>query len=349
VLVQGRTQSRAGAWPRVWLFLGLLLVVALGLGARAAVHWQQVSAVRTLLTLRKVDEYPLYVMYYQGDYGFREFLDRGSRTVTGRRLDLAGNAWTCTCFAGLSRDGDRVFGRNFDWTTQAALLLFTAPPDGYASVSMVDITYLGFGNQAISWAERRRLLQAPYMPFDGMNERGLAVGMMAVEGEAGHDPTKVTISSLEAIRLLLDYAQDVDEAVALLTEYNIDFGGGPPLHYLLADRSGSSAVVEFVRGEMRVVPSRLPWQVATNFCLDEVQPAGDGSPCWRYNAAWRWLEDASGRISVEQAMDLLQAVSQPGGSSSTRWSIAYNLNSGAIDVAMGRQFETVHAFQLVAP
>ena len=35
-----------------------------------------------------------------------------------------------------------VYGRNFDWQYSPALLLFTNPPDGYASVSMVDIEYL---------------------------------------------------------------------------------------------------------------------------------------------------------------------------------------------------------------
>ncbi len=69
-----------------------------------------------------------------------------------------------------------------------------------------------------------------------MNERGLAVGMMAVpSAQAGSDSRKVTIDSLAAIRLLLDKAQSVDEALSLLGAYNIDWGSGPPLHYLIAD------------------------------------------------------------------------------------------------------------------
>ena len=36
-----------------------------------------------------------------------------------------------------------LLGRNFDWYEHPALILFTDPPDGYASVSMVDISYLG--------------------------------------------------------------------------------------------------------------------------------------------------------------------------------------------------------------
>ena len=37
-------------------------------------------------------------------------------------------------------------GRNFDWGLHSALVLFTDPPvpGAYASVSMVDISYLGY-------------------------------------------------------------------------------------------------------------------------------------------------------------------------------------------------------------
>jgi len=51
---------------------------------------------------------------------------------------------------------------------------------------MVDIAYLGFeGSKAgaltnLPLVERRALLDAPSLPFDGMNERGLAIGMAAV-------------------------------------------------------------------------------------------------------------------------------------------------------------------------
>jgi hypothetical protein len=38
-----------------------------------------------------------------------------------------------------------LFGRNFDYYYSPALLLFTRPPAGYASVSMVDLAVVGFG------------------------------------------------------------------------------------------------------------------------------------------------------------------------------------------------------------
>ena len=41
-------------------------------------------------------------------------------------------------------------------------------------------------------------------------------------------------------------------------QYNLDWGSGPPLHYLLADRGGASAVVEFVRGLSPAVRTGVP-------------------------------------------------------------------------------------------
>ena len=51
--------------------------------------------------------------------------------------------WSCTLFAALGDPNDLYFGRNFDREFSPTLLLFNHPKDGYSSVSMVDISYLG--------------------------------------------------------------------------------------------------------------------------------------------------------------------------------------------------------------
>jgi hypothetical protein len=321
----------------------LVVVVAL-----AVPFHDRLNRFRSLTTLRKVDDYPLYVMTYHGDYGFDDFLERAARA--GSRSDPGGQGitggWACTTFAALSTEGNAILGRNFDWHNRPSLLLFTGPPDSYASVSMVDIAYLGFGVEEPSWVDRLALLDAPYLPFDGMNEVGLAVGMMAVpRAESSKDPKKATISSLHAIRLMLDYAQDVNEAISLLDDYNIDFGGGPPVHYLIADSSGDSAVVEFLDGEMNVVRNDELWQVSTNFVISTERPEGANSPCWRYDAVYETLEQAGGRISQEEAMALLEDVSQSGGSH-TMWSVVYGMTAGDIQVVVGGKYAEVYEFKL---
>jgi len=51
-------------------------------------------------------------------------------------------AWGCSLFAAFGDGKEMFYGRNFDWRYSPALLLFTDPPEGYASVSMVDLDYL---------------------------------------------------------------------------------------------------------------------------------------------------------------------------------------------------------------
>jgi len=303
---------------------------------------------RTLASLRKVDDFPLYEMHYYGDYDFGSFLQEGLETDAQTQSQPVGllEEWACTCFAALDEEGDLVFGRNFDWHLHPALLLFTNPPSAYASVSMVDISYLGFDEGEPSPADPRALLDAPYFPFDGMNEHGLAVGIMAVpSADGGDDPDKVTIGSLHAVRLVLDYARDVDEAISLLQNYNIEFEGGPPVHYLISDSSGNSAVVEFIDGKPSVIRNSEPWNVATNFVICGTAPEERVSLCRRYRTAYETLEAAKGNISSEEAMALLEDVSQSG-DFPTIWSIVYNLTSGDIQVVVGREYDRVHQFKL---
>ena len=294
----------------------------------------------TLSSLEQVGDYPLYVMRYHGDYDTQAdaHLPAGAQTT----------AWACSLFAALGDAENRLYGRNFDWEFSPALLLYTEPADGYASVSMVDIAYFGFDDQKVRallrqpLGELRPLLQAPHWPFDGMNEQGLAVGMASVpRGRVPPDPAKPTIGSLGIIREILDHARDVDEALALLEAYNIDMEGGPDLHYLVADRSGRSLLVEFYEGQMVVTPNEQPWHQATNFVTASM-PAASEAGCWRYEGIEATLSQNGGDLDPDGAMELLSSVSQ----TNTQWSAVYGLSTGQIQVTMGRQYGSPHAFHL---
>ena len=235
----------------------------------------------TLASLQKVDDYPLYTMRYGNNIRSND----SGRSQQSRATEVAttNTVWACSLFAALGDAENRLVGRNFDWRYSPALLLFTDRPagGGYASVSMVDIAYLGFGDGAVDLttlplAERRALLDAPGWPFDGMNEAGVAIGMAAVpSADERRDPGKPTIDSLRVMREILDHAGNQDEAITIVKQYNIAWEGGPPLHYLVADRAGRAALVEFQGGEIVVLPNDSPWHAATNFTRSAV--AGDAA------------------------------------------------------------------------
>jgi len=301
--------------------------------------------VATLSSLQQVDDYPLYTMHYYGAYRPTAALPAGESTERSAYSEtVAGQfVWSCALFA-----TPELYGRNFDWEHSPAVLLFTDPPGGYASVTMVDIAYLSFSSTEIgaltdlSPAEREPLLDAPGWPFDGMNEHGLAIGMAAVPaGRAPPDPSKASIGSLGVIREMLDRAKNIDEAVAIMQSYNIDFEGGPAIHYLIAEPAGRSVLVEYYQGEIVIVPNETRWHLATNFIRASAGDSAQGI-CSRYDRISQRLAQVGGQPSAAEALNILADVSQ----GNTQWSIVYQMSTGDVNVTMGQKYDTVHAFHL---
>ncbi|MHC4312097.1 MAG: carcinine hydrolase/isopenicillin-N N-acyltransferase family protein [Planctomycetota bacterium] len=295
--------------------------------------------VRTMASLEKVDDFPLYVMKYRSEYFFDYFVELGTEWCLYQEIYEKVNPDACTSFVTLNPESEKIFGRNFDWKHKASLLLFTEPSDGYASVSMVDLYYLGLeGMQEIPWSKRFILLGAPYATIDGMNECGVAIAQNEVPKRyTPKVPDRPTLLNSMMVRLVLDYASNVDEAIALILQYNIEFAN-VWAHFHIADASGNSAVVEYVDGGVAVVRNENPWQVSTNFLLSEVQQ----QDCWRYNTASQSLREAQGNISQDKAMHLLQDTSQD----HTSWSVVYNLDTGRIHLVMGKNYDRIHTYKL---
>ncbi len=125
-----------------------------------------------------------------------------------------------------------------------------------------------------------------------------------------------------------------------MASYNIDFEGGPPIHYLVADGQGDSALVEYYEGEMHVIRNETSWHQATNFIRSAVDtPEGH---CTRHDAMAAELEARDGAMNLDSSLALLERVAQL----ETQWSVAYDMSSGEIRIAMGTDFSRVHEFRL---
>jgi hypothetical protein len=297
----------------------------------------------TLHSLEQLDDYPLYTMHYYAAY---------HPVASNFNIHLASLQpsilnWGCSLFAALADPENMLYGRNFDWEYSPALLLYTDPVDGYASVSMVDITYLGYeGDRAKDLVGQpldnlMPLLDAPYIPFDGFNEMGLSIGMAAVPpGNLEPEPGKATIGSIRIIRELLDQAANVGEAIEIMGRYNIYFEGDVPVHYLISDTIGHAVLVEYYQGKTNIIYNQSLWHQATNFLRSAYDK--DAGHCWRYDTISQSLETLGGSLTTQSAMDLLQGVSQE----MTQWSIVYNASTGEIRVAMGREYEAFHRLSL---
>ena len=299
---------------------------------------------RTLYSLSQISE-GVYTMTYDGDYGFDDFLKTGARSdgdieefVTGRLLhglpiDINVTKSGCTAFVSKNEKGDVVFGRNFDFEYAPFVQLYTDPDNGYASVSTVNLSFAGYDKDNLPSSgigiNNFLTLAAPFLPFDGMNEKGVCMALLAVpETNRKDDPNKVTLNTTTSIRLVLDKAASVDEAVELLKQYNIYFSGDVDCHFLIADASGKSVIVEYYDGNMQVVTPDKDYQIASNFIAYQGVNIGEGySEFERYDKVEEVLKKNNNTVSMSDCEALLNDIGVYfEGEDRLQWSVVYDLS-----------------------
>ncbi len=118
----------------------------------------------------------------------------------------------------------------------------------------------------------------------GVNEAGLFVDRVTVPVVdsyiyMGDDPEK------PVGLILLERCGTVEEAIDLFRRYRVSDLRG--VHYMIADRSGDAAVIEWDGDALRVIRKEGSLQMMTNFRLTD--PSAGEHPCYRYNAMRRML------------------------------------------------------------
>ena len=279
-------------WKKVLVWTAVVLVLILAVIAFGA-WWMFGTFITAARSIQKLED-GLYVMEYRGDYGFDKFLAQGGAADDSavadyligflsrgfyRKADneLKPGDYGCTTVCVKDKKGNVYFGRNFDWEKGRAMIVHTVPDHGYESLSTCDLDFLGFGDDYRpdgSMPERIQTLAAIYVPLDGMNEKGLVIAdLMAGDKEETHQKTdKPDLTTTTAIRLLLDRAANVDEAVELLKQYDMNSSIGAAHHFSIADATGKSVVVEYVNGEMLVAETNI----VTNHYLADSPKKGVG-------------------------------------------------------------------------
>lgn len=305
----------------------------------------------------------LSAVRYEGEDWFGQFLSQGGASsdsgvvdfITGQLqmgasdMGFAADGFGCSTLAVRSPEGEALFGRNFDWQKCEAMIVQSDPSDGYASISTVNTNFIraGYGAGLSELPDEVRALIALYAPLDGMNEKGLAVSVNMIQDRAviNQDTGKPDITTTTAIRLLLNQAADVEEALALLEQYDMHSSMGMMVHFALADKSGRSVVAEYIGNEMVITET----PVVTNFYLapGEKQGIGTSQSHTRYDMLMKRLSEKES-LSTEEVRDALDSVSKDnfGEFESTEWSIVYNLEQGEARYYHREDYENSYVFQV---
>ena len=359
------------------------LVIALAVAVFALWH----NELATLASFQKLSDRDeahrdgaVYQINFSGDYSFDEFLSQGGASNDAELISFVTRSITkgiipmhiktssiaCSAFTADTQSGDRVFGRNYDFSATNTAIVYTDPGEGrHASYSTIDLSFLGLDadKDVETIGQKFLTLAAPYVPLDGINDAGVACGIfMSYQGEGKGTPTdtqtdRPDITSTTLLRLILDYADSVEDAVALAQQYDLHDSASSCFHYMVADSTGRSAILEWVGtdadhdadGAQRqlnvlwndadALSDSADWQVVTNFIKTPGYYDGTSAEMKgldRYEHLAAALRETDGIVAdKDAAMDLLASVGRrtwdnDDSNSNTVHSVVYDLTDKSV-------------------
>lgn len=386
-------KNKMALWKKIVIgissaIVGLILILLITV---YAIWHNEISSVCSIKMIVDKNEEnksaPVYKMEVSGGYYFDDFIENGGASTDDELINFIVDNITkgivdvnltapeigCASFTAQTEDGSRLFGRSYDFSTTTGMIVHTNPKDGrYESYSSVDLQFLGItdGRYLDSLMDKIICLAAPYVPLDGINEKGVSCGIyMSYQGSdrgtaTNQNTSRPDLTSTTMLRMILDYAATVEEAIELVKQYDLHDSANTSFHYMIADSTGKSAILEWVDGtqktdndgttrELKVYYNDQDQALGTNEANDEFQyvtnfivtpgyyQEGDyQAGLDRYNAIQSTINSTgsnnTGVLTIEQALDVLKLVgrrnwdSKNGNSDSntiTVWSVLYDLTN----------------------
>ena len=334
--------------------------------------------IETVKSISNLDDGKLYFMNYVADYKLNKLLKSNVTDLnllikfvenellnnkefkgenTGGDIDAG-----CSSFVARTPDDHIILCRNFDYKMDmTAVMMKTSPNDGYESMGMVDTgwitdgkrTLYGIGSLDDGKTDLSMTMAFPYLIMDGMNEKGLAICVLKLEGAPTRQNTgKEKITTTSAMRMVLDKAANVGEALELLQNYDMESSlPEGNFHFQLVDIEGNSVVLEYCKNAMTVLKKNY----VTNFYLaNSMNGLGHGYDRYKIlEAVLSFREDTTTdlkplpRMSKHEAMSLLELVSQEeteDTTSMTQWSVIYDLTEYSAIFNVRREYDNQFIF-----
>ena len=373
--------------------VAVVAVAAAGVGTLYGIWGKELNSISSIKEIIPAHESnkagKVYEMTMDGGYYFDEFIEQGGVSndddliqfivdnITKGIIPISMKAPEvgCSSFTVIDENGNNLFGRNYDFASTSSLILHTNPGNGrHASISSVDLQFLGLGDGIDGLMDKLTAIAAAYAPLDGMNDAGVSCGIyMSYQGpgdesySTDQQTDKPDLTSTTMLRMILDYADDVDEAVDLVKKYDFHDSANSSFHYMVADQSGKSAILEWVNedatdstdidGTKRVLKvyyndkdeklgedeAKNNFQYITNFIVTPGYYANENQEDMkgldRYNYIKNTINpdgtNSEGKFTKEKSLNLLKDLGRRkwnqtvGGDSNniTVWSVLYDLDN----------------------
>lgn len=323
------------------------------------------SFVKAANSVKQLSDH-FYYLEFKGDTQLEEYLAHGGAAsneemavyieslLRGKNIDKVFKDKVplntgCASISCTTPDGKKVFGRNYDWNTDAfkyGIIIKSTPKNGYKSISTLQLDFLGFGGnfKPDSFANKYLSSAALFVPLDGMNEKGLCISdLMAGDSECTSQNTgKSAVTTTLAIRGILDFCADVPEALDFLEKHDMHSVIGQAHHFAISDKAGRAVVVEYIDNRMVVTEA----DTLTNHYLAverEVKTL-ENSTMRRAVLDERLAE--KGNLTESDVKDVLSDIraSQYGKDSKTWWSAVFNQDDLTVRYYLEENYDEEAAF-----
>ena len=263
----------------------------------------------------------------------------------------------CSAFT-LEMGRNILAAKSYDWHVGLGIILSNPRGERLSIPTGID--------SPISWDARFGSLTfnqyGQYLPNGGINEAGLVIEVLWLE-ETYYpvDARKIPINELQWVQYHLDVSSSVEEVISSSKNFIISpmFG---KLHYFVADKSGNTAIIEFINGETVIHTGEgLVCRAITNDTYansigylnkNEVH-GGNNASLNRFKRLAENIEKTEQSSTrsprrddiADKAFELLKNVWIEGW---TKWNIVYDLNRGQIhyftDVSMSTKKIDIRQF-----
>ena len=318
------------------LIATIACLIVVGIGSLLVMFRHQYAAAQSV---EQVGD-KMYTMTYEGDYGLDEFMEQGGASSSNDIAAFVCNQlfyglvsppkvqpaeYGCSFISTKDKDGSVLTGRNFDWPDckSPIAIIHTHPQKGYASVSTSCIFFLGLSDnwKPESMADKMGLIAAIYAPLDGINEKGLVVADLVAGDHSKTDQKtgRTNLTTTSAIRVLLDKAANVDEALQLLGSCDMHSDIDYSHHLAISDATGRSVVVEWVDNKMFVAESPL----CTNHYLAESRLKDYSIYSEDSHRRYDSMKQMRDSLSTMSPNDITESIRRVASKDMTRWSVVF--------------------------
>lgn len=330
---------------------------------------------QTMATIRQItqyeDGYNIYTMTVKYDYDVQNIIDSGFsdteeyvQATVKEALPLLPvkiklPSYGCSTYRAENAEGQAIMGRNYDFKLDTSCMIVTCiPENGYKSIACAALNNMGADDALGSMKSKMACLAAPLSCLDGVNEKGVSIAVLTLDSEPTDQRTgRERITASLAIRMVLDTCATTEEAVDLISKYDMYAVNGRDYHLFITDASGDSRVIEYDPESPERTMTATPIEAITNFYgmyIDKVVSRqkngiyGHGKE--RYDYMMEIIEPNHGILTGDQAWEALKAAStEPNPesvTSNTQWSVIFNNTEPAANIVLRRHWDDIYSFPL---